>query len=59
MTDKHWKELESTTNACPRGKEVFCDGTPNPIKPGIPKKPACKYFVNGKCVLIETRRKKE
>ena len=56
MTDKHWKELESTTNACPRGKGVFCDGTPNPIKPGIPKQPACKYFRNGKCVLMETRR---
>lgn len=53
MTDKHWKELESTTNICPRGKEVFCDGMPNP------KKPACKYFVNGKCVLIEVRRTKE
>lgn len=59
MTDKHWKELESTTNMCPRGKEVFCDGMPNPIKPGIPKKPACKYFVNGKCVLTETRGAKE
>ena len=43
---------ERVRKRCPRGKNFFCDGTPNPI----PKEPyigigKCKHFVNGDCTF--------
>lgn len=48
---------ERVRKKCPRGKNFFCDGTPNPI----PQEPyekigKCKHFKNGDCTLFDKER---
>lgn len=62
-TPKIYKMPESEYNAyakrvlrsCPRGKNFFCDGTPNPIPKNRPYKSLgkCEHFKNGDCTYIK------
>ena len=54
MTNEEYRALEGRAQRCPRGRGVFCDGTPNPIPQGG-YEPAgwCRWRKHGRCTYVE------
>lgn len=54
MTNEEYRALEGRAQRCPRGRGVFCDGTPNPIPQGG-YEPAgwCRWRKHGRCTYGE------